>query len=344
MELQIDYPVCSVTPGTNSHEVLIGGGGGRGNYGVPNHIAYGEIDSSGKLTITKKEKYDDIVRCLTTSFCNNRYYISFINGSDIIVLCKQDRTNPLKTISLTPEATKNASSEANTDDEKYFTSLSTLSNLLVCTDEKSKLYIYNFPKLIEICSSPENSFKKAKLIKSINNNILILCISKSKVKLLKPTKKLRVVAESEYFNYDLKDVLAIENDIYLLMVKERRQSFIVKLKHEKDSLKTVKQVCCPHDAFCSICINNDLLLLGNSEGDLAIFDRHSLKKKKTFPRIHSISITSICVVDDFIVTGSLDNTACVTQYVDNSSRKTYVIILIFILVSALFCFKIFSYY
>lgn len=314
MNLKLDYPVLSVAPGRNSHEILIGGGSGSEKDGIFNYITYCEIDSSGKLVITKKDEYDDKITYITTCFYESKTYISFINNQKIIVLNnKNDQKHEI-------------------DNKKRITSLSISSDLLIYTDDQFQLYLYNFPQLKKIYSCPKNVFKRAIFMKE-NNNTYILCISESKVKLLDPSKKFNVIAESKHFDFELKDLLVVENDIFILIVKERKQSFLIKMRHEANTLKTLKKVSFAHDAFCSMCSTSKLILLGNSFGDLIILDRFSLRKKKAFIHVHDLSITSICTVNDFIITGSLDYNVCVTHFVDKSNRKynmMFAILLIFL--------------
>lgn len=100
-------------------------------------------------------------------------------------------------------------------------------------------------------------------MKDNSNNTYILCISESKVKLLGSSKELPVIAESEHFDFDLKDILIVKNDIFFLIVKDRKQSFLIKMNFEANTLKTLKKVSFIHDVFCSMYANSNIILLGN---------------------------------------------------------------------------------
>ena len=225
-----------------------------------------------------------------------------------------------------------------TNNKKRIISLSISSDLLVYTDG-FQLYLNNFPQLTEIYSSYKKAVKRAIFMKE-NNCTYILCITDSKIQLLDPFKKFTVIAESKHFDYELKDIIVIEDNAFLLTVKEGKESFLFKLKFKGNSIETLKNAYFSHDAFCSMNATSTSILLGSNFGDIIILDRFSLRKKKTFFHVHNLPITSICIVDDFIITGSLDYNICLTKYVDSSNKK-YNLIFSFIII--FLCFFI-SYF
>lgn len=46
MNCELDYPILSIAPGLNSHEIIIGGGCRSGKNGILNHLSLYKIDSS----------------------------------------------------------------------------------------------------------------------------------------------------------------------------------------------------------------------------------------------------------------------------------------------------------
>lgn len=148
---------------------------------------YGDIDSIGKVKITKKDEYDDKITCITACIYESKPYIFFINNNEIIVINNECKKDP---------------KDENKNNQKHIISLSISSDLLVYTDG-FQLYLKSFPQLIDIYSSPQSVFGKSIFIKE-NNNTYISCMKESKVKLLVQYKKFTVIAESEHFDFEPK--------------------------------------------------------------------------------------------------------------------------------------------
>lgn len=324
--MHFDHPILSVSPGLNEHEILIVGGGGSSRTGVPNLLQFGTINPDGILKINKTVKFPQQASCITSHSTKRKTYAVIGVGSTIRLLNK-------RYVEI---------NSFDTHMEKLIfrsLSISPKSNLLVAVDGDDILRLFQLPTMKQVDFTSDYTVQRATFFNNSENNdseenLLILCASQSKIQLRKPENGFPIVAESEVFNLEPKQISAIDNLFYFTGIsREKKSSLVVKLKYniELNKIETLKIVNFANTFITDMSVNSKSIILGTAEGDIIFLDRFSLNKQKTYSKVHSWSISSICSVDNFTVTGGMDSVVSVIKKKETSYTK-YIFIFVCILV------------
>lgn len=323
-----DHPILSISSGINQHEILIVGGGGSSKTGVPNLLQFGTIDSDGVLKINKTEKFPQQASCITSHSTKRKTYAVIGVGSMIRLLNKRYvEINSFDTYM----------------EKLLFRSLSISpkSNLLVAVDGDDILRLLQLPTMNQVDFTSDYTVQRATFVSNLENNnnkndenLLILCASQSKIQLRKPEKGFPIVAESEVFKLEPKQVFAYDDLLYFTGIsREKKSSLVVKLKYNKESnqIETLKIVTPLNNAIITdMSVNAKSIALGTAEGDVIFLDRFSLSRQMISYKVHDLPITSICSIDDFTVTGGMDSVVSVIKNHETSYKK-YIFIFVCIL-------------
>ncbi|OHT04829.1 hypothetical protein TRFO_27621 [Tritrichomonas foetus] len=318
-------PVYSLSPGFNKGEILIAGGGGVSKSGLPNSLIFAKINDDGSFQTIATRKFEKQVTCVTARLAKKKTYAAVAVGSEIILMNR--RYEPITTF--------------DTHMQKFiFRSLdiAPTGHIMVAVDGDDSLRLFSLPSLKEIASTHENSVQRASFM-TIDGNLYIACASQNKIQILKPESDLPLVAESEEFQLEPKEVKCVDNVIYFNGADKKKMcSSIIKLAFNgSPNLAELSNVTPGAKMFTAMGVTSNSVLLATRDGDVVILNRFSLKISKIIPKVHTFIGSAITGVDNFVVSGSFDHSVVATEYHEvKQNFKKFIYLCVAVLLLAVF--------
>lgn len=329
--IHLDHPIFSITPGFNEHEILIAGGGGSEKTGVPNTLRIGTLDSKGTITMKKTIEYDEQVTCISSRFLYRKNYLAIAVGSHIHLLDKLYRNIKSVDTKMTKALFKSLC-------------ISPEGRFLLAVDADFSLRLYTVPALKLKDFTSKGSVQRAVFIdiskpkdQDHDKDLRILCVSESKVQIRKAKVGFQIIAESEIFDLEPKQISIIDDLIYYTgLSKEKRKSFVIKLRYNKEKgiIETLSIATPLSSVITTMTTTSSSVAVGTADGSIALLNRNSLKTIKVYSKLHEMPATSIAAVDRLLVTGGLDSALIVTQ---NKGKAPHTHMILFILIILLAC-------
>lgn len=315
MLVKVAHPVYSLSPGLEEDTILAGGGGGKGNTGIPNSIIKLKIVDN-KLAIDSSVMYEDSISSIATYKGDKKQYIAINEGSKLLLL--NSKFNELK--SYETEAKK-----------PIFRNLcfSKQGNLLLCLDSDDALHLLKVPSLQLVKKTKADTYRRATFFYS-GSDTFIAAATDECVKLLRPNDKLKEIATTEKFDFLPKQLLADDGRIlYLGNNNKKKLSYLAEIRFDHDKLITAKLINPTKGLITAATMTDKTIGVGTSDGNVYILNGNTYKTMRINQNKHEWAISSAVQLGNYVATAGLDSLVILTP---NSKNPISILLILAVIV------------